>query len=97
ARRLQGSYVTANCLHPGTVNTRLLHDSFGRALPVPGTPEQGADTVIYLAVHPEVEGVSGQYFISRRASLPSTLALNAPLQRRFWQESARLAGLEVET
>jgi NAD(P)-dependent dehydrogenase (short-subunit alcohol dehydrogenase family) len=64
ARRLEGTSVTANALHPGVVNTALL-----RAL-APGfsgiTPAEGADTAIWLATSPEVAGVSGRLWVKRR-------------------------------
>jgi NAD(P)-dependent dehydrogenase (short-subunit alcohol dehydrogenase family) len=64
ARRLEGTSVTANALHPGAVNTALL-----RAL-APGfsgiTPAEGADTAIWLATSPEVAGVSGRLWVRRR-------------------------------
>jgi NAD(P)-dependent dehydrogenase (short-subunit alcohol dehydrogenase family) len=64
ARRLEGTSVTANALHPGVVNTALLR-SFA-----PGysgiTPAEGADTAIWLATSPEVAGVSGRLWVRRR-------------------------------
>ncbi len=60
ARRLEGTGVTANCLHPGVIKTKLLRAGFGD---YPGdTPENGARTSVYLASSPEVEGISGRYF-----------------------------------
>src|SRR5260221_3771510 len=64
ARRLKGTSVTANAVHPGAVNTALL-----RAL-APGftgtTPAEGAETAIWLATSPEVAGVSGRLWVRRR-------------------------------
>jgi NAD(P)-dependent dehydrogenase (short-subunit alcohol dehydrogenase family) len=70
ARRLSGTRVTANCLHPGVIATGLLADYMG--IPVAGpalartfgaTPEEGAETSIYLASSPEVERETGKYFV----------------------------------
>ena len=72
ARRLEGSAVTANSLHPGTVRTGYGADGDARGFLALGlklsgpfflTPARGAQTSIYLASSPEVEGVSGQYFV----------------------------------
>src|SRR4030095_6829093 len=70
ARRLKGTGVTANCLHPGGVGTNLFRGlpKFVQALIklVTRSPERGARTSIYLASSPEVEGVSGKYFVRSR-------------------------------
>src|SRR5467141_2955036 len=70
ARRLQGTGVTANCLHPGGVGTNLFRGlpGFLQALIKLVTigPERGARTSIYLASSPEVEGITGKYFVRRR-------------------------------
>lgn len=101
ARRLQGSRVTVNALHPGYVATDIWRTNF----PVVGpafkwftslfalTPEEGADTVIYLASSPEVEGVTGKYFIKRQVMPSSPLSYDENVARRLWQESERMAGL----
>jgi hypothetical protein len=57
------------------------------------TPEQGADTAIHLATSPEVEGVSGEYFVKRRARRPSAAALDEATASRLWAISAELTGL----
>lgn len=100
ARRLAGSGVTANSLHPGVVATGFGRSSggwmgFGTRLiaPLLLTPEQGAETVLYLACSPEVEGVSGEYFERCRPVRPSAAARDDAAARRLWEESARLAGL----
>jgi NAD(P)-dependent dehydrogenase (short-subunit alcohol dehydrogenase family) len=100
ARRLRGTGVTANALHPGVIATRLLLDSLplpGVSTPVMsalgGTPEQGADTVIWLASSPEVEGVTGKYFIRRREARSSSASYDQTAARRLWLESERLTGL----
>jgi NAD(P)-dependent dehydrogenase (short-subunit alcohol dehydrogenase family) len=64
ARRLAGTSITANALHPGVVNTALLR-SFARGYSGI-TPAEGADTAIWLATSPEVAGVSGRFWVNRR-------------------------------
>jgi NAD(P)-dependent dehydrogenase (short-subunit alcohol dehydrogenase family) len=75
ARRLAGTSVTANALHPGAVNTALL-----RAL-APGfsgiTPAEGADTAIWLATSPELAGVSGKLWVRRRETTCEFRARNS--------------------
>jgi NAD(P)-dependent dehydrogenase (short-subunit alcohol dehydrogenase family) len=100
ARRLQGTGVTANCLHPGFVNTRFGEGSGGLvSLALRGakkfalTPEEGAKTLVYLASSPEVAGVSGQYFHDCKAVAPSEEAQNDTDAKRLWDVSAQLAGL----
>ena len=102
ARRLDGSGVTANCLHPGAVATGApLKDpdlsTFGRFMyklvkPFFLSPEKGAETSIYLASSPEVEGVTGKYFIKKRAVASSPESYDEALARRLWEASAQLTG-----
>lgn len=100
ARRLEGSGVTANAVHPGQVATDIWRTNFfilgpllKGAIRLTGlTPEQGADTVIYLAASPEVEGVSGKYFVRRRAVRSSPVSYDEETARRLWQVSQTLVG-----
>jgi NAD(P)-dependent dehydrogenase (short-subunit alcohol dehydrogenase family) len=97
ARRLAGSGVTVNAMHPGAVATRLGQQNgavarvLTRALSVFfRTPAQGADTAVWLATAPELEGVSGRYFHSRREREPAPHARDPELARRLFEESERL-------
>ena len=100
ARRLEGSGVTANCLHPGVVGTRLLNDLFGRSrLMMWSTrrnhapPEEGARTILWLATSAEVAEVSGRYFKDCAEQVPSDEALDVAAQKRLWGISERMVGL----
>jgi NAD(P)-dependent dehydrogenase (short-subunit alcohol dehydrogenase family) len=101
ARRLQGTGVTANCLHPGFVSTGLgqrdnpLLGLLVRLAMVlrAGPAEEGAETLVYLATSPEVAGVTGTYFCDCRPKTPSAQAQNDDIAARLWAESARLADL----
>jgi NAD(P)-dependent dehydrogenase (short-subunit alcohol dehydrogenase family) len=100
ARRLAGSGVTANCLHPGFVATRFADTSGGlTSLVVRGakrfalTPEEGAKTIIYLASSPEVEGISGKYFYKCKQVMPTAEAQNDADAQRLWDISAQLSGV----
>ncbi|HMF03535.1 MAG TPA: SDR family oxidoreductase [Acidimicrobiia bacterium] len=100
ARRLDGSGVTANSLHPGFVRS-----DFGRggdlgpvygwgikylAGPFAISPEKGAITTIYLASSPEVEDVSGGYFYKCRPAAPSAAGQDDAAARRLWDVSEQL-------
>jgi retinol dehydrogenase-14 len=100
ARRLEGTGVTANCLHPGVVGTNLgsgVSGAFGfvvRALtPLMKSPEKGAQTSIYLASSPEVEGLSGRYFVKKAEARSSNVSYDERIARRLWEVSAELTML----
>lgn len=100
ARRLAGSGVTVNCLHPGVINTNLLYDYMGtprtgrqRLLARGDEPDKGAELPLWLATAPELAGVSGQYFRSMQATQSSPASYDAAAARRLWQVSATLTGL----
>ena len=100
ARRLSGTAITANCVHPGGVNTNFgseLHGVMGALMSLGKrmmlTPEQGADTLIWLAAAPQAAGRTGGYWTKRRMIEPSAAARDAEAGRRLWTESARIAGL----
>ena len=100
ARRLAGTGVTANSLHPGFVATRFgdatggyLSFAIRIAKRFALSPQQGAETLIYLASSPEVAGVTGEYFAKCRAVKPSSAAQDDAMARRLWTETARLAQL----
>jgi NAD(P)-dependent dehydrogenase (short-subunit alcohol dehydrogenase family) len=100
ARRIEGSGVTANCLHPGFVATRFGDQSGGLLAPAVRiaknfaiSPEKGAETIIYLASSPEVAGVSGGYFYKCRPATPTTEARDNASARRLWDVTAKLTGL----
>lgn len=100
ARRLEGSGVTVNALHPGAVATGLGRNNGGWARALIGllapffrTPEKGAATSIYLASSPAVEGISGRYFASCREVQPSAAARDDAAARRLWALSEEMTGL----
>jgi NAD(P)-dependent dehydrogenase (short-subunit alcohol dehydrogenase family) len=100
-RRLHGTAVTANCLHPGFVATRFGDESGGLISPFVGfakrfaiSPARGADTIIYLASAPKVTGTTGQYFYRRRPTVPTAAAQDDRAALALWQRSAALAGIK---
>jgi NAD(P)-dependent dehydrogenase (short-subunit alcohol dehydrogenase family) len=99
ARRLAGSGVTANCLHPGFVDTGFGDASGGlmgfairAAKMFARTPERGAETIVYLASSPEVNGKSGGYYHDCRPATPTRAAQSDADARRLWDISAKLSG-----
>jgi NAD(P)-dependent dehydrogenase (short-subunit alcohol dehydrogenase family) len=101
ARRLDGTGVTVNALHPGVVATgiaRNLTFPLNALAKVAGlfwlSPRDGARTSIYLASAPEVSGITGKYFekCAERASSPESH--NTETAKRLWEISARMTGLD---
>ncbi|XP_018418278.1 PREDICTED: retinol dehydrogenase 14 isoform X4 [Nanorana parkeri] len=103
ARRLEGTGVTVNSLHPGIVRTNL-----GRHINIPTlikpifhavswaffkTPEEGAQTSVYLATSPDVEGVSGKYFGDCKEEEPLPKAMDDLVARKLWDISEVMVGL----
>ncbi len=101
ARRLQGTGVTANCLHPGFVSTHIGQRDAGPAVRLLvkligsfGTsPQEGAKTSIYLASSPEVEGVTGKYFVKSIPRRSAAISYDESLQRQLWEQSAKLVNV----
>lgn len=100
ARRLNGSGVTANCLHPGATRSNFGQDLGGMwslllkvAKPFYQTPATGAQTPLYLASSPEVADVSGKYFIKNKAVESSQESYDQAIAERLWQVSAELTGM----
>jgi NAD(P)-dependent dehydrogenase (short-subunit alcohol dehydrogenase family) len=87
ADRLAGSGVTVNTLHPGVIDTKLLKMSYDME---GASVVEGAETSIYLATAPEVEGVTGKYFSHKAERSISDLAKDAKNQHRFWELSEKL-------
>jgi len=100
ARRLRGSGVTTNCLHPGFVATRFGDQSGGLisrfvwlAKFFAMSPTKGARTIVYLASSPEVAEATGQYFYRCLSTTPSSLAQDDVAALELWHRSAALAGM----
>lgn len=97
ARRLEGRGVTANCLHPGVVATNfgasassLFRFAVKAVQPFLLDADQGAATSIYLASSPDVEGVTGKYFIRKKVAKTSSEAADPAVARRLWEVSEQL-------
>jgi NAD(P)-dependent dehydrogenase (short-subunit alcohol dehydrogenase family) len=100
-RRLEGTGVTVNCLHPGFVATNFGQSDVGPAFRLLvkligsfGTsPQEGAKTSIYLASSPEVEGVTDKYFVKSIPKRSASISYDESLQRQLWEQSANLVNL----
>ncbi len=99
ARRLAGSGITANCLHPGVVATNIWSHAPWYAAPLlrvvklfMTSAAKGAETIVYLAASPEVEGQTGGYYERNRRVSPAPVAQDDATARELWERSAALTG-----
>jgi retinol dehydrogenase 14 len=97
ARRLEGTGVTANCLHPGAVNTNFFNNVKGLfglltwiGRPFLRTPAKGAETAVWLASSPEIGGVTGKYFFDRKERRSSPQSYDLNVASRLWEVSERM-------
>ena len=100
ARRLEGTGITANCLHPGAVATNIWGRAFGPAAFLGKvtklfmiSPDKGAETPVYLASSPEVEGVTGKYFENKQEKKSAADSYDVGLAQGLWSASEKLTGL----
>ena len=105
ARRLSGKGVTANSLHPGVVASRFGlpregqggDSSSARFLSAHGiSPDEGAETIVYLASSADAAKATGQYFNQCKAIAPSKEAQDRAVAQKLWEESERLGGATTE-
>ncbi len=102
ARRLDGTGVTANCLHPGFVGTRfgqnnannIFMKGLARLIMSFGlSPEDGARTIIHLASSPDDATISGEYFYKCKVAEASLAAQDDDAAKRLWDVSAKISGV----
>ena len=105
ARRLAGTGVTSNSLHPGSVATNIWSGAPLWAKPLIAilyrpffiSAKEGGETIVQLAASPDLEGVTGKYFEKKVAVEPAPLARDETLAKRLWEVSAEMVGLAKET
>ena len=98
ACRLEGSGVTTNVLHPGVVRTNFGREDtpwmwrlmFPLISPFLLTPEQGAETSIYLSTSVEVAGATGKYYVKKKAVRSNPVSYDQGVQDRLWDLSAQM-------
>lgn len=79
--------IKVNCLHPGVINTKLLHKGWGGGgLSV----EKGAETPVYLATSDQIKAESGSYFINKKKKKPAAAAFNQEIQDELWNKSIEM-------
>ena len=100
SRRLDGTGVTSNCLHPGTVATNIWGGAMGpfsflgkisRLFLI--SPEKGAQTTVYLASSPEVDGVTGKYYEEKRGKESLKESYDLALAQKLWEKSEKMTAL----
>jgi retinol dehydrogenase 14 len=104
ARRLEGTGVTATVLHPGMTNTSFSSEDPSRKMapivfvirPFMKSPKRGADTAVYLASSPEVQGVTGQYFVNHKSKESEVSSYDTAITARLWRISADLVGIPTD-
>ena len=100
-RRLAGTTITVNALHPGLIATDIFRRNYGFLGPLIKwiisryaiTLEAGADNTVFLAASAEVEGVTGKYFVKRNAVTSAPLSYDQDLAKRLWEVSEKLTGI----
>lgn len=94
AERLEKSRVTVNCLHPGTVNTKVLESAFPDMEGC--SVEEGAQTSIYLATSDDLDTVTGKYFEKRQALPSAPNTYDKKVQKELWEQCERWVGRAYE-
>ena len=105
AQRLEGTGVTSNALHPGFVKTGFGSDSNSIQSKIIGflqglfgkSPDEGAETSVYLASSPEVKGITGKYWANKKQKQSNAASYDQEAQRRLWITSELLTGLTKPT
>lgn len=93
AERLKNTDITVNCLHPGVINTKLLRSGFGAV----GAPLlDGAKTLIFAAIAPELENVSGRYFVNNRSEPSKDITYDKEIQKKLWKKTKEIVGMKID-
>ena len=102
ARRLEGTHITANCLHPGVIATDLLDNymassstaGFANGSHIVGdTPTTGAKAVLHVATSPNTQDVNGKYFVAGKTIDSAPISYDQDQQRKLWDVSSQITGL----
>lgn len=90
SKLLENENISVNCLHPGVISTKLLHQAFSGGAPV----SRGAETPVYLASSPEVSNVTGEYFVNKGVSQSVPITRDEDVQDKLWNISEELTGID---
>jgi NAD(P)-dependent dehydrogenase (short-subunit alcohol dehydrogenase family) len=90
ADKLKDTHITVNCLHPGVIATKLLHNGWGTG---GASLEEGAKTSVFVANDPSLQGISGKYFVNSKLKSSSAISYDKKIQDRLWEISLDLTGL----
>ncbi|TYP92034.1 NAD(P)-dependent dehydrogenase, short-chain alcohol dehydrogenase family [Fodinibius salinus] len=100
AKRTTDTSITANCLHPGVVNTQLAEEAnwimkffYWIGKPFMKSPQSGAETIIYLSTSDEVRDISGKYFKNQKEASPASIAYDDVISEKLWEQSEELTDL----
>lgn len=103
AKRLEGTNVTTNCMHPGTVRTGfgmqykgIIGSLFRMVRPFMRGSQKGAETIIWLAESPELKGVNGKYYYDKKAIKSIPASYDPAVQKRLWDLSEEVIKLKVK-
>ncbi len=103
ARKIEGTGVSVNCLHPGYVKTKMIRNfrPFVKYFyPLVGlfmlTPRKGAKTSVYLASSPEIDGISGKYFKRKKEAESVKISYNEDISKQLWEISVQLTNLDFK-
>ena len=90
AEQLKNENITVNALHPGTyLDTNMVHNA---GITPWGKPESGADAEVFLAVSPQLEGVTGKYFDVKKEARAHAQAYDANARKKLWELTMQLTG-----
>lgn len=93
ADRLKKTNITVNCLHPGVINTKILKAAYGSV----GAPvSEGAKNLIYVAMSPNIEKVSGKYFENKHIVPSKDITYDKDLQKKLWKKTEEIIGLKFD-
>ncbi len=92
ASRLAASQITSNCLHPGVIATKLLQNGFGPGMGDPVTT--GTKNHVYLATAPEVEGITGEFFVDKHPFRAGDVCYDSTIRKKLWRLSEEMVGLK---
>ncbi|MFX0019821.1 MAG: SDR family NAD(P)-dependent oxidoreductase [Promethearchaeota archaeon] len=91
ANKLENTDITVNCLHPGVINTKLLRSAYGSG---GASLLDGAKTLIFAALAPQLETVTGKYFVNNHQAPSKDITYNNEIQKRLWKKTEDILGIE---